>query len=135
MNRPMIEKPEKVCPFIKIIEMATTRNGMKFYDRFGKCLGDRCMAYKDGRCLKLGETPEAPEYGEKAERKKPETRADNGTKICPKCGYTLYPRYAPVNLPRPDFCQKCGQAIDWAPLPELDEEVQEHGEKAERGAK
>ncbi|MGL5328876.1 MAG: hypothetical protein ACRDD7_06380 [Peptostreptococcaceae bacterium] len=38
---------EKKCPFMKMI----TTYGNEQEEMFKTCIGDNCMAFKDGRCL------------------------------------------------------------------------------------
>ncbi len=54
-----METEKKFCPFKKQIKQATQRDGrgmirtLLVSDRLGYCSGERCMAYKDGRCLRV----------------------------------------------------------------------------------
>lgn len=38
---------------------------------------------------------------------------------CPKCGHPIINQWGPNT--KPDFCQGCGQALDWTPEPEKEE--------------
>lgn len=68
MSRQKVETNEKLCPFRRTVGRTMERGATKFFDRFGRCLGGRCMAYEDGRCLRFSEKKEVQEHGEKAER-------------------------------------------------------------------
>lgn len=50
---PPPESKQKNCPFRKRIEISTGREKRTYKDGFVSCEGDRCMAYLDGRCLRL----------------------------------------------------------------------------------
>ncbi len=48
-----MEKQKKVCPFKKRIKISMA-NGQRIYkDQFAWCDYERCMAYRNGECLKL----------------------------------------------------------------------------------
>lgn len=45
-----MKNDKKICPFKKTITM---RVGRQYSERFAQCAGERCMAYQDGKCLRL----------------------------------------------------------------------------------
>ena len=61
----MNEEKTRLCPFKKQIKR-TIRHGecgeldMIVSDRLGYCAGERCMAYKDGHCLRLESLEDIP---------------------------------------------------------------------------
>lgn len=57
-----IEK-RRLCPFKRIFirqHRRATQDAMQevYKDKLGKCDGENCMAYKDGRCLRLEKSKE-----------------------------------------------------------------------------
>lgn len=53
-----MEKQIKLCPFKKQIKHSFPRDGnrkpcMILTERLDTCAGERCMAYSDGKCLRL----------------------------------------------------------------------------------
>jgi hypothetical protein len=53
-----MSKETRFCPFRRVLtrqrtRIAENRAEENFKDRFGGCCGERCMAYRDGRCLRL----------------------------------------------------------------------------------
>lgn len=61
----MNKEKTRLCPFKKQIKK-TFRRGkhgepdMIVSDRLGYCAGERCMAYKDGRCLRIEKIEDIP---------------------------------------------------------------------------
>lgn len=48
----------KLCPFKKQIKRSLRNNkygkpDMEIAERLGTCVGERCMAYNEGKCLRL----------------------------------------------------------------------------------
>ena len=53
-----MSKETRFCPFRRVLTRQRTRitenrAEENFKDRFGGCCGERRMAYRDGRCLRL----------------------------------------------------------------------------------
>lgn len=49
-----IKKEKRFCPFKKNVSMGYAEDGKRIVsDKFCRCAGVRCMAYKNGECLRL----------------------------------------------------------------------------------
>lgn len=51
-------RPLNFCPFMRKLtrehwRTAQDRVAESYKDRFGKCIGEKCMAYENGRCKRL----------------------------------------------------------------------------------
>ncbi len=55
-----MENEKKFCPYKRQIEVDYRNGKRKVQEKFTRCSGSKCMAYKEGVCLRL----------EDAERKK-----------------------------------------------------------------
>lgn len=55
-----MENEKKFCPYKRQIEVDYRNGKRKMQEKFTRCSGSKCMAYKEGVCLRL----------EDAERKK-----------------------------------------------------------------
>ena len=59
---------EKLCPFRRTCGRSDKAGELKYFDRFGKCLGEKCMAYSGGECLRLHQIKEVGHYGKEEKR-------------------------------------------------------------------
>lgn len=49
-----MKKENRFCPFKKNVSMWNTESGKRIIsDRLCRCAGAKCMAYKNGECLRL----------------------------------------------------------------------------------
>lgn len=53
-----MSKETRFCPFMRKLtrehwRTAQDRVAESYKDRFGKCIGEKCMAYENGRCKRL----------------------------------------------------------------------------------
>lgn len=53
-----MSKETRFCPFMRKLtrehwRTAQNRAAESYKDRFGKCIGEKCMAYENGRCKRL----------------------------------------------------------------------------------
>lgn len=53
-----MSKETRFCPFMRKLtrehwRTAQGRAAESYKDRFGKCIGEECMAYENGRCKRL----------------------------------------------------------------------------------
>lgn len=50
----MAHKENRYCPFKRTISAGYTRDGKRIVnDKFCECAGAKCMAYKNGECLRV----------------------------------------------------------------------------------
>lgn len=57
-RRWRMSKETRFCPFMRKLtrehwRTAQNRAAESYKDRFGKCIGEKCMAYENGRCKRL----------------------------------------------------------------------------------
>ena len=53
-----MSKETRFCPFMRKLTREHWRTAQdrvveSYKDRFGKCIGEKCMAYENGRCKRL----------------------------------------------------------------------------------
>lgn len=48
-----MENEKKFCPFKRQIEAGYRNGNRKVREKFARCSGSKCMAYKEGVCLRL----------------------------------------------------------------------------------
>lgn len=44
---------KKICPFKKTVVRKFRCGVLSYSERFAGCAGEKCMAFKEGRCLRL----------------------------------------------------------------------------------
>lgn len=48
-----MKNEHKFCPFKKYVEMGYNNGRRTMKERFEKCAAEKCMAFKNGNCLRL----------------------------------------------------------------------------------
>lgn len=46
-------KNKKFCPFKKTVTRKFQNGVLSYSDKFAECAGEKCMAFKNGQCLRL----------------------------------------------------------------------------------
>lgn len=97
-----MDKEKRLCPFRKVCETVTKPGMMKQYaDKYSTCLGDRCMAYDGGECLKL---KAAKNIAENLKETALLWIPDIGRLKCPRCRESFDESSA--------YCPNCGQRLE-----------------------
>lgn len=95
-------KEKKFCPFRRVVTTTHGERRMTQYaDKYSVCLGENCMAYDAGECLKLKGT-------KKLEDNLKETAlpwlSDHEKVKCPRCKES-FDNYS-------SYCPNCGQRLE-----------------------
>ena len=60
-----MDKEKRFCPFKREVQIDYRNGTRNMHNFFARCGGNKCMAYKNGNCLRLGEgTKKGGEYAE-----------------------------------------------------------------------
>lgn len=98
-------KETRFCPFRRAYTTIQEERKMTQHaDKYSVCLGERCMAYDAGDCLKL-----------KAAKKSEENLKETALLWLEDCGKVKCPRCREIFDEYSDYCPNCGQRleVDW----------------------